>query len=90
MIEALVVIALAGAALAWVLQARGPVGTIEVDPELEDAHEKKTAALSALVDLEEELAAGKIDETEYADLRARYETEAVETLDEVDRLTRSR
>lgn len=86
MIEAFVVLALAGAALAWVLQARGPAAQVEVDPRVEVAHESKVAALSALVDLDEELAAGKIDADEHARLRARYEAEAVATLDELERL----
>ncbi len=85
MIEAVVVLALAGAALAWVLQAR-PGVTGDVDPALERAHENKVATLSALVDLDEELEAGKIDATEHARLRARYEAEAVATLDELERL----
>lgn len=88
MIEALLVIALGGAALAWVLQARGGPA-VEVDPRVEAAHENKVAALSGLVDLEEELAAGKIDADDYALLRARYEAEAVATLDELERIDRS-
>ncbi len=88
MIEALIVLGLAGAARAWVLQAHATNG-VELDPRIETAHENKVAALSALVDLDEELAAGKIDATEHARLRARYEAEAVATLDELERLERS-
>ena len=88
MTEALIVLVLAGAALAWALQARG-TDAVESDPRVEVAHENKVAALSALVDLDEELAAGKIDATEHARLRARYEAEAVATLDELERLERS-
>ena len=88
MTEALIVLVLAGAALAWVLQARG-TDTVATDPRVEFAHENKVAALSALVDLDEELAVGKIDATEHARLRARYEAEAVATLDELERLERS-
>ncbi len=81
---ALVVI-LAVIALAWVLAAaRAGGGWIEPTTGRDDLEERRIAALSALADLDEELAAGKITPDDHATLRARYEADAVGVLHEID------
>ncbi|HEV3472522.1 MAG TPA: hypothetical protein VG408_04865 [Actinomycetota bacterium] len=72
-------------ALAWVLSAaRSGGGLIEPVTGRDDLEERRIAALSALADLDEELAAGKITVDDHATLRARYETDAVAVLHEID------
>ena len=50
------------------------------------AQEKKTAALTAIIDLEEEAQVGKLTERELGSLRATYEREALDALAQLDAL----
>jgi hypothetical protein len=75
--------------LAWVALPlrRGP----QVDAplpslKLEEANAKKRAALVAILDLENEQAAGKLSDGDFAVLRAEYETQALAALREADAL----
>ncbi len=89
MIPALVVAALAAVALAYVLGPlrRGPRRDAP-DPAslLEEANEKKTAALSAILDLEVEREMGKLSEADFQALAHDYEAEAVAALHQLDAL----
>ena len=53
---------------------------------VEEAESKKRAALTAILDLETERAAGKLADDEFRVLRAEYESEAVLALNELDAL----
>lgn len=53
-------------------------------PPPSDAAARKEAALKAVLDLEEDLEAGKISDADYGTLRERYENEAVAALREID------
>jgi hypothetical protein len=88
-IQALLVVTLAAAVLAWVVVPlrRGP----KVDEplpslQLEEADAKKRAALMAIVDLETERATGKLSEGDFVALRAGYEEQALIALREADAL----
>ena len=84
----ILVICIALAALAWVLAAARGGGTlVESTPERDELAEQKIAALSALADLDEELAAGKITPTDHAALRSGYEATAIGVLHEIDDAT---
>jgi len=88
-IQALLVVTLALAVLAWVVVPlrRGP----KVDEplpslQLEEADARKRAALVAIVDLETERATGKLSEGDFVTLRAGYEEQALVALREADAL----
>lgn len=90
MIPALIVAMLAGGVLAWVLQPLGSKGprTVEEMPLLVgEAEARKRAALEAIVDMEGELAAGKLGAADFAILRSQYEVEAIRALKELDALS---
>lgn len=79
------VIGIALVALAWVLAAARRGGALmESTPTRDALAERKAAALSALTDLDDELAAGRITADDHAALRASYETAAIEVLHEID------
>jgi hypothetical protein len=83
----LVVALLAGAALAYVALPLGRRGRSEGEPSLEgELDARKTAALSAIVDLENERLVGKLSDEDFDVLRAQYETEALQALTELDAL----
>ncbi|HVG79244.1 MAG: tetratricopeptide repeat protein [Candidatus Rokuibacteriota bacterium] len=74
----------------WPLRARGGGASAALLPLPPDAREQldesKRAALRALRELEFEHASGHVGDADYADLRARYESEAAAILSELDRL----
>ena len=85
MTAALVIALLAVAGLVYVV---APVGRhrkslLEVDPE-SGAEEEKRVALTGILDLEEERDSGKLSDGEFAELRARYEQDAVAALRALD------
>ena len=84
MIYAFLVAALAIAALAFVA---APVRRKEhetvVDPALE-LEEQKVVALTAILDLENERDVGKLSDEDFAELRAVYETQALDALHRLD------
>ena len=69
-----------------------PLGRVRVDnertPAEEEADVRKTTALAAIVDLEEEKEMGKLSDADFARLRAQYEAEALEALKELDSVKR--
>lgn len=89
MIFALIICFLACAALAYVAQPMrsGPKSDLP-EPSLlvQEAGEKKRSALVAIVDMEEERAAGKLTEEDFLALRAQYENEALHALRQLDAL----
>jgi len=82
---AIIVSALTIAAIAYIV---APIGRARrgMDETVSEtaAEEKKRVALTGILDLEEERDGGKLSETEFVDLRARYERDAVEALKELD------
>lgn len=82
--EAVAVVAIALAALAWVWRGQ----TAELQPSAGDPraelYERKSAVLGALVDLDEEHEMGKLSSEDRDALRGSYETEAIEILDALD------
>jgi hypothetical protein len=89
MIEAVIVSLAALATLAYVLAPLrgGPRRDIpSTSIRTEDAEEKKRAALTALIDIEEERSIGKMSDPDFDSLRAEYEAEALEALIELDGL----
>jgi cytochrome c-type biogenesis protein CcmI len=91
MIEAVLVVALAAGLLAWVLVPvlRGPRAADESHG-ADDAADRKSAALDALIDLEEDRAVGKLTRADFESLRADYEAEALAALRELDAAARTR
>lgn len=91
MIEALVVIAVGIAGLAFVAipLRRGPqrVPLDGHERDLEDAQERKAAALAGIIDLEQERDAGKLSDEDFAILRRDYERDAISALRELDTVT---
>src|SRR5687767_7962758 len=84
MIYAFVVAALAVAALAFVAApVRGKERETVVDPALE-LEEQKVVALTAILDLENERDVGKLSDDDFAELRAVYETQALDALHRLD------
>lgn len=85
MTAAIIIGALTLAAIAYIV---APIGrtrrTVEEAITETGAEEKKRVALTGILDLEEERDGGKLSETEFVDLRARYERDAVEALNELD------
>jgi cytochrome c-type biogenesis protein CcmH/NrfG len=77
----------------WPLRARPGAPTALLSLPLdarEQLEESKRAALRALRELEFEHASGHVGDADYADLRARYESEAAQILSELDRLSPAR
>jgi tetratricopeptide (TPR) repeat protein len=72
----------------WPLVARGGGGAVlPIPPDArEQLNEARRATMRALRDLEFEHAAGHVSDDDYAEIRARYETEAAAILTELDRL----
>ena len=72
----------------WPLvRQRGGPGLLAVPPDArEQLAEQKRGVLRALRELEFEHGAGHVSDDDYADLRARYETEAAAILTDLDRL----
>ena len=92
MIWVAIVILLALAALAYVAAPlrRGPRRAFPHAPgEIARIGERKTAALTAIIDLEEERDVGKLSERDFEVLRDQYEREALEALRELDALQTS-
>jgi hypothetical protein len=92
-IEVAIVVVLAVGLLAWVLVPvlRGPRAAPEERGGSEDAAAlRKSAALDALLDLEEDRALGKLTRADFESLRAVYEAEALEALRELDAAARAR
>ena len=52
--------------------------------EAEELHSQREMALTALRDLEDDRATGKIDDRDYAEMKARLEGRAVEILERID------
>ena len=74
----------------WPLRARpgAPTALLPLPPDArEQLEESKRGALRALRELEFEHASGHVSDADYADLRARYESEAAQILSELDRLS---
>ncbi len=92
MIETVIVVVLAAGLLAWVLVPvlRGSRAAIDESPDADDATVRKSAALDALIDLEEDRAVGKLTRADFESLRADYEAEALEALRELDAAARTR
>lgn len=85
MILVVVVALLACAALAYVALPLGRRGRAEKEPSVEgELDARKTTALSAIVDLENERLVGKLSEEDFEVLRAQYEAEALQALTELD------
>jgi hypothetical protein len=90
MIYAFVVAALAVAALAFVaapIRRRDQAVVVDRSIELE---EKKLVALTAILDLENERDVGKLSEEDFTELRAVYETQALEALHQLDEVATDR
>lgn len=87
MILVVVVALLACAALAYVALPLGRRGRIDEGPSAEgEIDARKTTALSAIVDLENERLVGKLSDEDFDVLRAQYEAEALQALTELDAL----
>jgi hypothetical protein len=92
-IEVAIVVVLAVGLLAWVLVPvlRGPRAAPQERGGSEEAAAlRKSAALDALIDLEEDRALGKLTPADFESLRAVYEAEALEALRELDAAARTR
>jgi hypothetical protein len=92
-IEVAIVVVLALGLLAWALVPvmRGPHASAEERGGSEDAAAlRKSVALDALIDLEEDRALGKLTRADFESLRAVYEAEALEALRELDAAARTR
>lgn len=86
--SAFVVAAIAGLALVWVagpLRGRDDLSQ-ESSVEAAELQGKKRAALTAILDMEEERDAGKLSTNDFALLRREYEAEAAAALAELDAL----
>lgn len=84
MTQALLIAVLAVAALAYVsapLRRRDEERSIDAALGLE---EKKTVALTAILDLEDERDVGKLSDEDFAELRGVYEAQALEALHQLD------
>lgn len=89
MIAALIVGLLACAALAFVAQpiVAGPRREPDdVSQALQEADERKRAALLAILDIEEERDVGKLSTADFELLRTQYERQALAALHELDAL----
>ena len=87
-VVALVLAVPAAAFALWpLLRARGRPALLPLPPDArEQLLESKRVALAALRELEFEHAAGHVSDADHAELRARYEAEAAETLRALDAL----
>jgi rubrerythrin len=86
-IEAIVVGLLVIAAIAFVTQPmkEGPLrDDVTTSQAVEEAGERKRAALVAILDMEEEKAVGKLSDGDFKVLRSQYEAEAIAALKELD------
>lgn len=92
MIGVVLVSLLACAAIAYVALPlrRTDEEPAEAPMALEEARENKTAALTAIIDLEEEAQMGKLSQAELEALRPEYERDALAALDEIDALSAPR
>jgi hypothetical protein len=84
MMPAVIVAVLALIALAYViapLKRSEPTEVVDPRAELE---EKKATALNAILDLETERDVGKLTQSDFDELRAVYEVEALDALHELD------
>jgi cytochrome c-type biogenesis protein CcmI len=90
MIGVIVVAALALVALVWIavplLRGRR-AEKAPPSPAVEEAEARKHAALTALVDIEEDLEIGKLSAADFDVLRAEYEREALRALKDLDSST---
>ena len=89
MIAALLIALIACAALAYAAAPlKGGPRREEPDPSqlLEDAESRKLAALTAIVDIENERDIGKLSEPDFNELRRYYEVQALAALAELDSL----
>lgn len=87
MILVVVVALLACGALAYVALPLGKRGRSEKEPSAEgEVEARKTTALSAIVDLENERLVGKLSDEDFDVLRVQYESEALQALTELDAL----
>lgn len=87
MMELLIIGLLAALALAYVAypMRSGPTSDLPEPSELiEEAGAKKRSALVAIVDMEEERAAGKLSEEDFRALRSQYEAEAIKALRQLE------
>ena len=93
MIPYVLVGAAALAALAWVLAPflrNGERNDHDGDVELQDAEERKSAALGAILDLENERAAGKLADEDHDALRLEYEGLAARAMQDIERASSRR
>ena len=89
MIAALVIAVLVVIVLAYVTRPIGRTrAPVERSAEMENADVRKTTALAAIVDLEEERDMGKLSDADFERLRAQYEAEALAALKELDSVKR--
>lgn len=88
MIGIVVVVGLALIALTWIVipLLAGRRSDTPPPPAREEANARKTAALGALVDIEEELEIGKLSAADFEVLRAEYERDALQALKDLDAL----
>lgn len=80
----LLVAVLAFAALAFVVAPLRRSDTAERFDLTAELEEKKAAALNAILDLESERDVGKLSATDFSELRAVYEAEALDALHQLD------
>jgi hypothetical protein len=84
-IPALIVVALVAVALVYIAAPiRRPLPAGQDPPVPDDALERKRAALSGLVDLEEEFQEGKLTKDDFDSLRRTYERDAIDALRDLD------
>ena len=81
------VLAIVGLAFVLLPLAKGAVRERDDDASpVDEARDKKLSALAGIVDLEQERDAGKMTPEDFRSLRSEYERDALEALDELDRL----
>ena len=89
MVAVILVVLLLGLALAYVLTPLRRAGGEPARPDRRgqaeaDAEDKKSSALTALVDIEDEREVGKLSAADFELLRREYEAEAMAALRELD------
>ena len=92
MTAAVIVIVLAVLGLAFVVLPlrRGPSFEVDGAPTpVEEARERKNAALAGIVDVEQEHESGKMSSEDFRSLRTEYERDAIAALNELDVLAAS-
>jgi hypothetical protein len=90
MIEILLIAVLAAGALVYVTRPvlqSGEDRTLEEPVLVDEAVQRKRAALRAIVDVEEEHEIGKLSREEFESLRSAYEAEAAGAMTELDALS---